>query len=138
MATLTIQAAAQSLGISEITVRRKLRTGQLNGHQEDLPNGRWWVEVPDEQLLGPGRAMSGPKPQDREARSQEASGQEGHLLRDLVDVLKDQVTNLQHHLEIREREVGELHVIIQQQALVLPAPGGSSLGWWRKLWPGSN
>ena len=61
-------------------------------------------------------------------------GQEGHLLRDLVGVLKDQVANLQHHLDIREREVGELHVLIQQQALVLPAPGGSSRGWWRKLW----
>ena len=138
MATLTIQAAAQSLGISEITVRRKLRTGQLNGHQEDLPNGRWWVEVPDEQLLGSGRGTPGSGPEEREAKGREDGGQEGHLLRDLVDVLKDQVTNLQHHLEIREREVGELHVIIQQQALVLPAPGSSSPGWWRKIWRGSN
>ena len=64
MATLTIQAAAQSLGTSEITIRRKLRTGQLSGHQEDPPNGRWWVEIPDDQLWvqatprrspGPGR-----------------------------------------------------------------------------------
>ncbi|MFB3097225.1 MAG: hypothetical protein ACE1ZZ_00965 [Dehalococcoidia bacterium] len=128
MATLTIQAAAQSLGTSEITVRRKLRTGQLSGHQEDPPNGRWWVEIPDEQLIGADSAASGSLPE----------GQEGHLLRDLVGVLKDQVTTLQHHLEIREREVGELHVIIQQQALALPAPGGSSRGWWRKIWPGSN
>jgi len=128
MATLTIQAAAQSLGTSEITVRRKLRTGQLSGPQEDPPNGRWWVEIPDEQLFSPGNAPSGPEPER----------QEGHLLRDLVGVLKDQVTNLQHHLEIREREVGELHVIIQQQTLALPAPGGSSRGWWRKIWPGGN
>jgi hypothetical protein len=82
------------------------------------------VEIPDEQLFSLGSAESGSRPE----------GQEGHLLRDLVGVLKDQVVNLQHHLEIREREVGELHVIIQQQALVLPAPGGSSRGWWRKLW----
>ncbi len=128
MATLTIQAAAQSLGTSEITVRRKLRTGQLSGHQEDPPNGRWWVELSDEQLIGADSAASGSMPE----------GQEGHLLRDLVGVLKDQVTTLQHHLEIREREVGELHVIIQQQALALPALGGSSRGWWRKIWPGSN
>ncbi len=128
MATLTIQAAAQSLGTSEITIRRKLRTGQLSGHQEDPPNGRWWVEIPDDQLFGPGSAESGSRPE----------GQEGHLLRDLVAVLKDQVTTLQHHLEIRDREVGELHVIIQQQALALPAPSGSGRGWWRKIWPGSN
>ncbi len=128
MATLTIQAAAQSLGISEITIRRKLRTGHLSGHQEDPPSGRWWVEVPDEQPIGSDSAASGSR----------SEGQEGHLLRDLVGVLKDQVTTLQHHLEIREREVGELHVIIQQQALALPAPGGSSRGWWRKIWHGSS
>jgi hypothetical protein len=128
MATLTIQAAAQSLGTSEITIRRKLRTGQMSGHQEDPPNGRWWVEVPDEQLIGADSAASGSMPE----------GQEGHLLRDLVGVLKDQVTALQHHLEIRDREVGELHVIIQQQALALPAPSGNSRGWWRKIWHGSN
>ncbi len=128
MATLTIQAAAQSLGTSEITIRRKLRTGQLSGHQEDPPNGRWWVDIPDEQLSGPGSVAAGAWPEEPE----------GHLLQELVCVLKDQVTNLQHHLEIREREVGELHVIIQQQALALPAPIGSSRGWWRKIWPGSN
>ena len=128
MATLTIQAAAQSLGTSEITVRRKLRTGQLSGHQEDPPNGRWWVEIPDEQLIGADSAASGSMPE----------GQEGHLLRDLVGVLKDQVTTLQHHLEIREREVGELHVIIQQQALVLPAPGERGRGWLRNIWSRGN
>ena len=128
MATLTIQAAAQSLGTSEITIRRKLRTGQLSGHQEDPPNGRWWVEIPDEQLFGSESTAVGSMPK----------GQEGNLLRDLVDVLKEQVTTLQHHLEIREREVGELHVIIQQQALALPAPSGRNRGWWRKIWPGSN
>ncbi len=128
MATLTIQAAAQSLGTSEITIRRKLRTGQLSGHQEDPPNGRWWVDIPDEQLSSPASDAPGSRPE----------GQEGNLLRDLVSVLKDQVTTLQHHLEIRDREVGELHVIIQQQALALPAPGGSSRGWWRRIWPGSN
>ncbi len=128
MATLTIQAAAQRLGTSEITIRRKLRTGQLSGQQEDPPNGRWWVEIPDEQHIVSNNSTSRSMPE----------GQEGHLLRDLVGVLKDQVTTLQHHLEIREREVGELHVIIQQQALALPAPVGSSRGWWRKIWPGSN
>ena len=136
MATLTIQAAAQVLGTSEITIRRKLRTGQLSGHQEDPPGGRWWVEIPDEQLLGPGSPAPGSRPEGQDGQA--PGQQESHLLRDLVTVLKDQVSALQHHLETREREVGELHVIIQQQALALPAPGRSSRGWWRKIWPGSN
>ncbi len=128
MATLTIQAAAQSLGISEITIRRKLRAGQLSGHQEDPPNGRWWVEIPDEQL-GESDSAAG-----TQAISPDSGKSEGRLLQELVDTLKDQVANLQHHLDIREREVGELHVIIQQQALALPAPAGDSRGWWRRIW----
>jgi hypothetical protein len=132
MATLTIQAAAQTLGISEITIRRNLRAGQLIGHQEDAPNGRWWVEVPDEQLSDEANAAVGALGQGGEA-----GAFDGRLLHELVDALKDQVANLQHHLEIREREVGELHVIIQQQALALPAPAGGSQGWWRKIWRGN-
>ncbi len=134
MATLTIQAAAQSLGISEITIRRKLRTGQMVGHQEDPPNGRWWVEIADEDLLGLSSNGAGARTDETEARAERA---EGHLFQDLVDVLKDQVATLQHHLDTREREVGELHVIIQQQALALPAPT-SGRGWWRRMWRGSN
>jgi hypothetical protein len=51
-----------------------------------------------------------------------------------VQILKDQVSNLQHHLEISEREVGELHVIIQQQALALPPLAIGERKWWNKLW----
>ena len=51
MATMTIQDAAHKLGISEITVRRKLKSGQLVGQQEEAPNGRWWVEISDEKTL---------------------------------------------------------------------------------------
>ena len=52
---------------------------------------------------------------------------------DAVQILKDQIANLQHHLDIREREVGELHVIIQQQALALPLPTIVKRKWWDKL-----
>ena len=59
MATLTIQAVAQKLGASDITIRRKLRTGQLSRHQKDPPNGRWRVEISDEQLFSSSKAASG-------------------------------------------------------------------------------
>ena len=93
MATLTIQAAAQSLGTSEITIRRKLRTGQLSGHQEEPPNGRWWGESPDEQLFSPGNAAAGSGPE----------GQEGHPRRDPVGVRKAQGTNAQRHQRQEQR-----------------------------------
>ena len=122
MATLTIQDAAHKLGISEITVRRKLKSGQLIGQQEEATNGRWWVEISDEQNSFDSESNSGV---DREPNAHVA---------DLVQILKDQVSSLQHHLDIREREVGELHVIIQQQALALPSPVIRGRKWWNKLW----
>ena len=121
MAAMTIQDAAQRLGISEITVRRKLKSGQLAGQQEEAPNGRWWVEISDE-----------PNSFDSESKSGVAS-EPNTPVHDLVQILKDQVSNLQHHLDIREREIGELHVIIQQQTLALPPLAIGERKWWNKL-----
>lgn len=125
MATLTIQAAAHRLGIAEITIRRKLRSGQIPGHQEDPPSRRWWVDIPDDQLPSAG-------PDDG---TTEAVAEEGHGFKELIEVLKREVSSLHHHLETREREVRELHVIIQQQALALPSGRVSNKGWWRRMWP---
>ena len=121
MATMTIQDAAHKLGISEITVRRKLKSGHLVGQQEESPKGRWWVEISDEQHSFDIESKSGG---DREPNAHVA---------DLVQILKDQVSSLQHHVDIREREVGELHVIIQQQALALPSTVIGGTKWWNKL-----
>ena len=126
MATLTIQAAAHSMGISEITIRRKLRTGQIPDHQEDPPSRRWWVDIPDDQLSSPNPGNGTPQ----------AVAEEGHGFKELIAVLKREVSSLQHHLETREREVRELHVIIQQQTLALPSARVSNKGWWRRMWPG--
>ena len=121
MATMTIQGAAEFLGVSEITVRRKLKSGQLTGQQEEAPNGRWWVEIAEEQSNFGVRTPESVKSD---------SNIESH---DPLQILKDQVANLQHHLDIREREVGELHVIIQQQALALPPPTTVKRKWWYTL-----
>ena len=123
MATMTIQGAAEFLGVSEITVRRKLKSGQLTGQQEEAPNGRWWVEIAEEQSNFGVRIPESVKSD---------SNIDSH---DPLQILKDQVANLQHHLDIREREVGELHVIIQQQALALPPPVTVKRKWWYTLLP---
>ena len=48
MATVTIQEAAQRLGVSQDTVRRRIRKEELQARQTPTPQGfRWVVELED-------------------------------------------------------------------------------------------
>ncbi len=47
--------------------------------------------------------------------------------------LEEMVSMLQHQLEVREREVQELHVLLQQAQAALPAPRDNR-SWWQRLW----
>jgi hypothetical protein len=123
MASLTIKEAAERLGISEVTIRRRLRTGQLKGYQESPPTGKWFIEVSDD---------------DVEQDKVDADDYDDHL--ELVGALRDTITRqdevialLTHQLEAREREVQELHVLLQQAQTALPA-AGDNRSWWYKLW----
>ncbi len=123
MARLTIKEAAERLGISEVTIRRRLRTGQLKGYQESPPTGKWFIEVSDDEV-----------------ERGEVDAYEDDDPFELVDALRgtikrqDEVIELlKHQLEAREREVQELHVLLQQSQAALPASGGNR-SWWYKLW----
>jgi excisionase family DNA binding protein len=49
MAKVSIAEAARRLGISQDTVRKRLRLGELAGEQVRAPGGfRWLVELPGE------------------------------------------------------------------------------------------
>lgn len=128
MAVVTIQEAAQRLGGSQDTIRRRIRRGALQAHQVPTPQGfRWAVELPDDAQAEP----MPPQGQDVGA----AQEGEAQALRELVDTLQAQVEGQREELEARRREVQELHVLLQQhvQQRALPPPGGSS--WWKRLWP---
>jgi predicted transcriptional regulator len=125
MASLTIKEAAERLGISEVTIRRRLRTGQLNGYQESPPTGKWFIEVSDNVEQG-------------EVNTDDDDDDDDSL--PLVDALQDTIKRqdevialLKHQLEAREREVQELHVLLQQSQTALPA-AGDNRSWWRRLW----
>jgi len=117
MDELTIPQAANKLGISERTVRRRLATGELKGSQQASPGGYKWAvwtetETPTES------------PQD--------SHREGSAK--VVEVLETQVIELQRQLEAREREVQELHIMLQTAQTALAAPKeGTRSAWW-KFW----
>ena len=49
---LSIQEASQKLGVTEHTIRRRLRNGELHGEQIPRPQGFTWVVVVDDNDAG--------------------------------------------------------------------------------------
>jgi excisionase family DNA binding protein len=128
MQRVSIKEAARRLNVSDLTIRRRLNSGELHGVQE--PKGKshiWWVLLPEEEI-------------DSQAESPEQDGElqddiqgEVTALRELVGVLKGQLDIKDKQLETRAREVQELHVLLQQSQAGLPAPKDNH-SWWHKLW----
>ena len=111
---LPVAEAARHLGLSTRTIRRKLHDGELSGRQLSTPQGFvWMVELADEQGSSDGEVVA---------------------LRELVDVLKDEVSTLKGELTERGQEMQQLHVLLQQAQAALPAPK-ENRPWWR-FWGG--
>ena len=129
MERVSIKEAARRLGLSDLTIRRRLNSGELHGVQEAKGKSHiWWVMMPEEET-------------DAEANNLEQDGQlddnsqgEVEALRDLVAVLKEQLDTKDKQLETRAREVQELHVLLQRAQAALPAPKADRPSWWRRLW----
>jgi excisionase family DNA binding protein len=121
---VTIAEAAKLLRVSEHTVRRRVRNGELPSVQVARSQGYvWMIELPDDS------------PPDIPASGEIAAL---HQLIDSlnvqVDSLKEQLVAKDKQLETRAREVQELHVLLQQAQAALPAPKESQHSWWYKLW----
>jgi hypothetical protein len=121
---LTIEQAAQHLGVSEITIRRRIRNGDIHAHQQPRPQGFTWVVVlPDEEIETPT-----PPGHDESA---DARSRVEENLQDIIRRQDETIDLLRHQLETREREVQELHVLLQQAQAALPAPRENGRSWWR-------
>ena len=113
MVKLDIKQAAERLGISEQTVRRRLHSGLLNGYQEDPPQGRWWVELAEEDL------------------NEDQNGSVDVL--SIVAILQAQLLAKDQQLAAKDKQIEQLHVLLQQAQAALPAPRGNR-PWWQRVW----
>ncbi len=125
---VTIPEAAQLLRLSEYTVRRRLRTGELTGHQVASPGGfAWMVEVPDDLAQdAPVESCSSGEMATMKALLARAEAQ-----------IASQETQLQakdRQLESKDRQIEQLHVLLQQAQTALSAPREDHQPWWRRLW----
>jgi excisionase family DNA binding protein len=132
MQQVSIDEAARLLGVSQDTIRRRIRNGELKAHQETRPQGYVWrVTLPDEEPESEGQNHVG----------------DTYLSSELVEALRDTIqrqdntiaqlrTQLEakdRQLETRAREVQELHVLLQQAQVALPTPRDNR-PWWQRLW----
>jgi hypothetical protein len=137
--------AAQRLGISIATVKRKLRRGELEGYQEPRPQGfTWLVDFTEVQKSCSRGAWTGERTHTR-TETLNGSTAEIHRLEELVALLRTELeaTRQELHqqleakdkqLEARAREVQELHVLLQRAQAALPAPKEDRQSWWRRVW----
>jgi hypothetical protein len=126
MERVSIKEAARRLDVSDLTIRRRLNSGELQGIQE--PKGKshiWWVLMPEEKTKS--------EAENPEQELEDNSQGEVEALREMVAVLKEQLDAKDKQLETRAREVQELHVLLQQAQAALPAPRDNR-SWWQRLW----
>jgi len=108
MATMTLAEAAAHLLVSTDTIRRRLQRGALLGHKEA---GVWFIELPEQ---GNGQADAPQLPCNCQAE---------------ITRLEEMISTVQAQLEVKDRQIGELHVLLQTSQAALPPPRAGA--WWR-------
>ena len=126
MAKLTIAQAADTLGVAQSTIRKRLRSGDLQGQKVKGAGGfRWEVFVADGPTVK-GDTQDGNHANDAQDGNHANDGNGGAL----VVELKARVNNLEEQLSIRAGEISELHRLLAQTALNA-APGRPWWQFWR-------
>jgi hypothetical protein len=114
---VSIPEASRLLRVSENTVRRRLKNGELKGHHVASVGGfAWIIELPDDLVQD--------APESGEMAEMRAS----------MARMEAHITSLEGQLQAKDRQIEQLHVLLQQVQAALPAPKESQHSWWHKLW----
>ena len=119
MAWVSIREAAAALGVSQDTVRRRIRAAHIEARKA---GGRWQVEMPD------AAAGSPPEPEhDATALARQAADLQAENR-----MLRGQLATLDHERE----QAGLVPRTLEQFSRALPAPAADAAParapWWRR------
>jgi hypothetical protein len=99
--------AANSLGVSVDTIRRRISKGELKARKIPSPHGEiYMVEIPDNIVV-----ESSDSEEKKEVTPSEVQ---------TIEAMKKTISILQTEVDARRREVQELHVLLQQAQKQLP------------------
>jgi len=117
--------AAQRLGVSVDTIKRRLRRGELKGQQEPRPQGyTWLIEIPESEPT----SMAGSNASS--TADLDSATVEIVNLRAMLEMAQAQIGAQQDELTSKNEQIRELHVLLQQAQPALSAPRGG-WSWWR-------
>ncbi len=132
MELVSINQAVTRLGVSEVTIRRRLRKGELKGQKRQTPQGYvWLIELPDDVSEDKKNGSNGEVESLSELVAALRSQVEGQ--QELVDSLQAQVKVQQEELTAKNKQIEQLHVLLQQAQATLPAPRDNR-PWWQRWW----
>jgi len=122
MARLTIAQAADTLGIAQSTIRKRLRSGDLQGQKVKGAGGfRWEVFVIDD-TTGKSVTQDGNHANVTDDGNHGDDGNGGPL----VDQMQARIDSLETQLTTRAGEIDQLHRLLAQTAL----NAASGRPWW--------
>lgn len=108
----TVSEAAQALGVSVDTIRRRMKRGELETRREQTPQGfRWLIRLPDEAVVG---AASRQALQNAPGESQ--ASDHGAMVVAGPDPRDTLIEILQRELDLRNQEITRLHTVVERQA----------------------
>jgi hypothetical protein len=113
---VSIPEASRLLRVSENTVRRRLKSGELKGHHVGSVGGfAWMIELPDDSVQD--------APESGEVAEMRAS----------MTRMEAHITLLEGQLQAKDKQIEQLHVLLQQAQTALSAPREERQSWWRRL-----
>lgn len=125
---VTIKVAAERLGVSADTVRRRLRAGELQGEKRSDPQGpTWYVELPDDVQAVPPIGAEVIPPADGIELVRLQAQLEGAQA--LIDELRDERDAWRDQASRHEQAAEQLRVLVQQAQVLAGSaalPAGSS------------
>jgi excisionase family DNA binding protein len=125
MELVALPEAAQRLGVSVDTVKRKLRRGELRGQHVPRPQGyTWLIELPDSQMDSMADCT------ESSMAELDSATIEVLNLREMLAMAQSQIANQKEELVSKNKQIEQLHILLQQAQAALPAPRDHR-SWWR-------
>jgi hypothetical protein len=128
MELVTMAEAAQRMGVSVATVK---------GQREPRPQGfTWMVEMPEVQEQFKTRTMTGTRTPTSTGTT-DGSSTEVRRLEEMVSLLQSELEatrkESRQQLDVKDQQIQQLHILLQQAQAALPAPRDHR-PWWQRLW----